>query len=159
MSVILGIDPGSQITGYGVIQKHANSLSYLASGCINAKQGDMGQRLAKIFIACNQLIEQYKPDIMAIEKAFMAKNPNVAIVLGQARGVAMVAASSQNIPVFEYAPRLIKKAVVGNGAAIKSQVQHMVSVLLGLSKVPPTDAADALAVAICHSHYLQSALK
>ena len=156
MSVILGIDPGSQLTGYGVIKASNNQLSYITSGCINSKKGSMPQRLAKISLACQELVRTYRPDVMSIEKSFMAKNPNVAIVLGQARGVAIAAIATHNIPVFEYAPRLIKKAVVGTGNADKHQVQHMVSLLLGLQQAPQIDAADALAIAICHTHHLQT---
>lgn len=162
MAVILGIDPGSRITGYGVIRIEGARLSYLGSGCIRAAslskstqaegEPSMAERLNIIFNGVQELLTQFQPDEFAIEQVFMAKNPNSALKLGQARGVAMVAAAQHNLAVAEYSARQIKQAVVGTGAADKSQVQHMVMQLLKLPGRPQEDAADALAAAICHAH-------
>jgi len=156
MSLILGIDPGSRITGYGVIRKQGNKLTYVASGCIRVSEKELPGRLKQVFDGVTQLIEQYKPDEFAIEQVFMAKNADSALKLGQARGVAIVAAMNAQLPVSEYAARLIKQAVVGTGAATKDQVGHMVVQLLKLPGRPQEDAADGLAIAICHAHNSQS---
>jgi len=156
MSIILGIDPGSRIAGYGVITKHGNKLTYIASGCIRIKEKELPQRLKQVFDGVTQLIEQYQPDEFAIEQVFMARNADSALKLGQARGVAIVAAVNADLPVSEYAARLIKQAVVGTGAATKDQVGHMVMQLLKLPGRPQEDAADALAIAICHANTNQS---
>lgn len=124
--------------------------SYIASGCIRAKSTDMPQRLAEIHGGVLAIIEQYEPDTVAIEQVFVAHNVRSALTLGQARGVAIAAAVSHGLPVAEYAARSVKQAVVGTGAADKAQIQHMVQVLLGLSGKPQADAADALAIALCH---------
>jgi crossover junction endodeoxyribonuclease RuvC len=155
MPIILGIDPGSRITGYGVITVQKNAINYLTSGCVRTTYDDLAQRLQQIFAGIRSVIAQYKPEITAIEQVFMQQNPSSALKLGQARGAAIVAASLENIPVFEYSPREIKKALVGYGAADKTQMQLMVKTLLKLSANPQTDAADALAVAICHAHTKQ----
>ena len=159
MAVILGIDPGSRITGYGVIRQLGQQVSYLGSGCIRLGDGALPERLQMVFDGVSQIITQYKPDMFAIEQVFMAHNPDSALKLGQARGVAIVAATNNGLPVSEYSARQIKQAVVGKGAADKSQVQHMVSNLLSLSAKPQADAADALAVALCHNHTQTSLLK
>jgi crossover junction endodeoxyribonuclease RuvC len=156
MSIILGIDPGTNITGYGIIQTKGNTLSYITSGCINIQKEQMHKGLKNIFLAIHQLIKKYKPNYVAIEKAFVAINPQVAIVLGQARGAAMVAPSLHNIPISEYTPRLIKKAVTGKGNASKEQVKNIVKIRLNLSGELQTDAADALAISICRSYYLDT---
>ncbi len=150
MNIILGIDPGSRITGYGVIRSDGQRHSYIASGTVVLREEALAQRLVKIFTAINQIILQYQPQQAAIEQVFMARNANSALKLGQARGAALVALA-QHIPVAEYAARSIKQAVVGYGAADKEQIQHMVKLLLNLGQAPPADAADALAVAICHA--------
>lgn len=150
--IILGIDPGSRITGFGVINRQGQKVEYVASGCIRTGDGSMSERLRKIFEGVSELIDIYQPEQFAIEMAFMGKNADSALKLGQARGTAMVAASLKDLEVAEYAPRAIKQAVVGKGGATKEQVQMMVQYLLKLPGVPQADAADALAIAICHAH-------
>lgn len=157
MAIILGIDPGSRITGYGVIRQQGRQLLYLGSGCIRTSVDDMPTRLKLIYAGVSEIITQFKPDFFAIEQVFMAKNPDSALKLGQARGVAIVAAVNLGLPVFEYAARQVKQTVVGTGAAEKSQVQHMVRSLLKLPANPQADAADALAIAITHCHVNQNA--
>ncbi|WBA17176.1 crossover junction endodeoxyribonuclease RuvC [Salinivibrio kushneri] len=152
MAVILGIDPGSRITGYGVIRQHGRHLEYLGSGCIRTETDDLPGRLKHIYAGVSEVITQFQPDNFAIEQVFMARNADSALKLGQARGSAIVAAVNADLPVSEYAARLIKQAVVGKGSADKKQVQHMVTHMLKLSAIPQADAADALAVAICHAH-------
>ncbi|ABF14240.1 crossover junction endodeoxyribonuclease RuvC [Candidatus Palibaumannia cicadellinicola] len=152
MTIVLGIDPGSRITGYGVICKQGKILSYLASGCIRTKTNDFPNRLKRIYIDVNQVITQFKPLVFAIEQLFIAKNMNSALKLSQARSVAIVVAMNNNIPVFEYAARQVKKTLVGIGSADKHQVKHMVRTILNLSNNPQTDAADALAIAITHCY-------
>ena len=146
MSIILGIDPGSLITGYGVIRQVGRQLTYLGSGCIRTKVDDLPSRLKLIYAGVSEIITQFQPDYFAIEQVFMAKNADSALKLGQARGVAIVAAVNQDLPVFEYAARQVKQTVVGIGSAEKSQVQHMVRTLLKLPANPQADAADALLV-------------
>ncbi len=153
MTLILGIDPGSRITGYGIIREHQGTLHYVTSGCIRtSKEAALSQRLLEIFNGLCQIMDEHQPHHVAIEQVFMHKNPSSALKLGHARGVAMVACASHRREVSEYAAREVKQAVVGFGGAQKDQVQHMVVRLLMLSKTPQADAADALAVAICHSH-------
>lgn len=154
--IVLGIDPGSRITGYGVVQLHAGKLTYLGSGCIKlARAGGstdipLASRLKMIHDGVQELVKQFEPTEFAIEQVFMARNPDSALKLGQARGAAIVAAALADLPVHEYAARAIKQAVVGTGGAAKEQVQHMVKHILKLPRMPQADAADALAVAICH---------
>lgn len=153
MSIILGIDPGSRVTGYGVLSHQGAELEYVASGCIKTHvRVATAKRLDEIFTGVSELISEYQPELLAIEKIFMAKSADSALKLGQARGVAIVAASHQGLPVFEYEARKVKQAVVGNGNATKIQVQHMVKVQLALQGKPQEDAADALAIALCHAH-------
>jgi len=153
MSIILGIDPGSRVTGYGILTAQGGEPVYVASGCIKTNvRGTIAERLDEIFSGVTELINQYDPDLLAIEKIFMAKSAESALKLGQARGVAIVAASHQGLPVFEYEARKVKQAIVGNGNATKVQVQHMVEVHLALQGKPQEDAADALAIALCHAH-------
>jgi crossover junction endodeoxyribonuclease RuvC len=152
MNVILGIDPGSRITGYGLIREEAQKIYYIDSGCIRTSKGELAQRLLQIFDGIRQLMTKYSPNEVAIERVFMHQNPQSALQLGHARGVAMVAAAAQGIDVSEYSVREIKQSVVGYGAAQKNQVKHMVVNLLMLNSQPQSDAADALAIAICHSH-------
>jgi crossover junction endodeoxyribonuclease RuvC len=150
--VILGIDPGSVITGYGVISVENKSKSlYLSSGCIKITADSVSQRLQQIFNGVREIIANFQPEEIAIEQVFMHQNPGSALKLGQARGVAIVAASLDGLSVAEYSARQIKQSVVGYGAADKTQVQQMVRILLRLSDVPQADAADALAVALCHA--------
>lgn len=153
---ILGIDPGSRVTGFGVIEVRARQLVYVSSGCIRVAAESMPRRLHEIYQNVTQIIEQHQPVVLAIEQVFVYKNVASALKLGQARGVAMVAAVQQNLAVYEYAPNLIKQAVVGKGHAEKAQVQYMVKLLLNLPALPPTDAADALAAALCHAHLQQN---
>lgn len=161
MPIILGIDPGSRLTGYGVIEQQGTKFNYLGSGCIKAAQGnnDLPSRLKIIHAGVSELICQFQPDMFAIEQVFIAKNPDSALKLGHARGAAIVAATSADLPVFEYSARQIKQSVVGTGAADKSQVQHMVMAMLKLPGMPQADAADAIAVALCHGHSYESLLK
>nr|WP_113869232.1 crossover junction endodeoxyribonuclease RuvC [Brenneria salicis]NMN91488.1 Holliday junction endonuclease RuvC [Brenneria salicis ATCC 15712 = DSM 30166]RBP58008.1 Holliday junction endonuclease RuvC [Brenneria salicis ATCC 15712 = DSM 30166]RLM29072.1 crossover junction endodeoxyribonuclease RuvC [Brenneria salicis ATCC 15712 = DSM 30166] len=156
MTIILGIDPGSRVSGYGIVRQQGRQLTYLGSGCIRTVVDDMPTRLKLIYAGVSEIITQFRPDCLAIEQVFMAKNPDSALKLGQARGAAIVAAVNQDIPVAEYAARLVKQTVVGTGAADKKQVQHMVRSLLKLSASPQTDAADALAIAITHCHFNHS---
>ncbi|MCG6201386.1 crossover junction endodeoxyribonuclease RuvC [Psychromonas antarctica] len=156
MSIILGIDPGSRITGYGVIQQKGSSCIYIASGCIRTKGDTLAPKLDMIFNGISEIIKQYQPTEFGIEQVFMAKNPDSALKLGQARGAAIVAATQADLYVCEYSARQIKQAVSGMGGATKEQVQQMVVHLLKLSGRPQADAADGLAVAICHAHTAQS---
>lgn len=157
MSIILGIDPGSRITGYGIIKLCNRQLSYIDSGCVRTGNGDLSQRLLVIFNAICELLEMYQPAEVAIEQVFMHQNPNAALKLGHARGVAMVAAASHRLKVSEYSPREIKLSLVGHGGAEKIQVNHMVRHILNLTSAPQVDAGDALAAAICHCHHLTGA--
>ncbi|MGI2261593.1 crossover junction endodeoxyribonuclease RuvC [Shewanella sp. GXUN23E] len=156
MTIILGVDPGSRITGYGVIQCQGRHTRYLGSGCIRTSSDELPMRLKQIFNGISEIIRQYQPDQFAIEKVFMAKNADSALKLGQARGAAIVAATVAELPVFEYSATQIKSAVVGTGRAQKAQVQHMITQLLKLPAAPQADAADALSVAMCHYHTCQS---
>ena len=159
MAIILGIDPGSRITGYGIIRQTGRQLSYLGSGCIRSVVDDMPGRLKLIYAGVSEIITQFQPDFFAIESVFMAKNADSALKLGQARGAAIVAAVNQDLPVFEYAARQVKQTVVGTGAAEKAQVQHLVRSILKLPANPQADAADALAIAITHCHMSQNAIR
>ncbi len=154
--IILGIDPGSCITGYGIIQLQGSQLNYLDSGCIKLKNTAFSERLEKIFTDLQSVVAEYKPDEVAIEQVFMHMNPNAALKLGQARGAALTAAAVFKLMVSEYSARQVKQSVVGYGAAKKQQVQHMVRLLLNLDHSPQADAADALAIAICHAQIRQS---
>lgn len=157
MTRILGIDPGSITTGYGLIELAGGRIRYLDSGCVRTPSGQpLAVRLRTIYESVGELIATQQPDEMAIEQVFMHRNPDSALKLGQARGVAICAGAMAELPVSEYAPRAIKLAVVGQGGATKEQVQHMVCILLDLPARPQADAADALAVALCHGHTLQT---
>ncbi len=148
---VLGIDPGSRRTGFGVIDCNGNDHSHIAHGCIAAEGDAIAARLRTIFDGIARLIADYQPDEVAIERVFVNRNVDSAMKLGQARGAALCAVPA-GTAVFEYAPRAIKLAVVGTGAAEKTQVAHMMKVLLQLAAVPAADAGDALAVALCHAH-------
>lgn len=152
MTRILGIDPGSRKTGFGVIERIGGKVAYVTSGVIRVPEGSLPERLKVIFDAITQIIQQQSPDVVAIEQIFMAKNASSALKLGQARGAAITAAVVQDLPVYEYEARKVKQSVVGTGAADKAQVQHMVKALLRLPGTPQEDAADALAVALCHAN-------
>ena len=150
---ILGIDPGSRATGYGVITKKANQLYYVTCGIIKlGSKYAFNDRLKVIFDGLSEVIESHKPTVAAVEDVFVAANPRTALKLGHARGVAVLAALQNGMRVYDYTPRMVKQAVVGYGNADKQQVQQMVRVLLQLSASPSSDAADALAVAMCHAN-------
>jgi crossover junction endodeoxyribonuclease RuvC len=148
---VMGLDPGSRRTGFGVIDCIGGRERHVASGCIDVSGADLVSRLRRIFTAISALVAEHRPDMIAIERVFMHRNPDSALKLGQARGVALCAAAAAGASVHEYAPRAIKLAVTGYGAAAKPQVAQMVSTLLQLASVPAADAADALAVALCHA--------
>lgn len=150
---ILGIDPGLQVTGFGVIETERNSrLHYIASGCVKSGPGDLAGRLKTILEGLNEVIAAHMPGEVAVEKVFVNSNPQSTLALGQARGTAICAAVLAGLPVAEYTALQVKQSVVGNGHAAKEQVQHMVKRLLALPADPAPDAADALACAICHAH-------
>ena len=151
--IILGIDPGSRITGYGIISKQGNRLVHIDNGAIFTKSAtDFPQRLEQIFTGLSAVIAQYQPHAVAVENVFLAKNAQSALKLGQARGAAIVAAVNVGLSVFEYTALQVKQAVVGSGRAEKVQVQQMIKALLNLPEVAQEDASDALAVAVCHAH-------
>jgi crossover junction endodeoxyribonuclease RuvC len=149
MTVIIGIDPGSRHTGYGIIRVDGNQSFHITHGCIHLANTSLTDRLQKIFAGLQEVIQLYQPEEAAIEQVFMHENPGAALKLGQARGAAIVALT---IPVAEYSARQVKQSVVGYGAAKKEQVQHMVGRILNLSEKLQADAADALAIALCHAH-------
>ncbi len=159
MALILGIDPGSRRTGYGVINANGSRLEHITHGCIVLPEDELPERLRRIFDGLCLVIAQHCPQAVAVEQVFMSKNAGSALKLGQARGAAITAAVTSDLPVAEYSARQIKQAVVGTGAAQKEQVQHMVVALLKLSEPPQEDAADALATAICHAHSQQTLIK
>ncbi len=148
---ILGLDPGSRRTGFGLIESRPEGITVLAHGCLNVASAAPVTRLRLIFEGLERLMAEHAPVEVAIERVFVSRNPDSALKLGQARGAALCAIPS-GIPVFEYAPRAVKLAVVGTGSAEKLQVAHMVRALLRLTERPGADAADALAVAVCHAH-------
>jgi crossover junction endodeoxyribonuclease RuvC len=150
--IILGIDPGSAVTGFGIIETNANKLRMLDFGVIRTNRNHtLPSKLKTIYDGVAEVIETYKPDQMAVEDIFYSENVKTALVIGHARGVAILAAINRQIPVSEYSPREVKQSVVGNGAADKSQVGYMVKKILSLKGIPkPDDASDALGVAICH---------
>jgi crossover junction endodeoxyribonuclease RuvC len=153
---VLGIDPGSRVTGYGVVEKQRNSLIALLQGDVRlAGNGSLSSFMITLYNQLLAVIDDIEPDAMAIEDIFYGKNVKSLIKQAHVRGVAILAGSMRHIPVFEYSPLEIKQAVVGYGRAEKSQVQKMVTTILHLSKLPPADAADALAVAICHINFLK----
>ncbi len=150
---ILGIDPGLQSTGFGLVERHGTKLAYVASGCIRTPAGDaLPTRLGVVFDSVREVIAKYQPNVAAVEEVFLNKNPWSTLLLGQARGAAIAAITTAGLPVTEYGTMQIKKALVGQGRATKEQVSHMVVRLLQLSGAPQSDAADALACAICHAH-------
>ena len=159
MAIILGIDPGSRITGYGLINSVGNKLEYVGCGCLRTETDSQPDRLKIIFNELCLVIEKYSPQEAAIEEVFMGRNASSALKLGQARGSAMVACLSHGLPVAEYSARKVKQAVVGAGGADKLQVQHMVKALLSISDKIAEDAADGLAIAICHANTQTSMIK
>jgi crossover junction endodeoxyribonuclease RuvC len=149
---ILGIDPGLRTTGFGLIEKQGQRITYLASGTIKTMDGSLPERLKTIFASVSEIIGTYQPDCAAVEKVFVNVNPQSTLLLGQARGAAICALVHADLAVAEYTALQVKQGVVGHGKAKKEQVQEMVQRLLHLSALPGTDAADALGVAICHAH-------
>lgn len=151
---IIGIDPGIATTGYGVVDSDAQRSAALAYGCITTEAGlEPAERLRQIHTGLTQILERYQPQVMAVEKLFFCKNTNSAMQVGEARGVALLCGCLAGLGVYEYTPLQVKQSVVGYGRADKLQVQQMVKILLGLTRIPsPDDAADALAVALCHAH-------
>jgi len=156
---ILGIDPGSRITGFGVIEIVDGRLSYITSGCIRVTGAVLPERLKSIFDSVGEIVNQYRPDELAIEQVFVKNNVDSALKLGQARGAAICAAMTRALDVYEYTPTQIKQAIVGKGHADKAQVQFMVRAILKLPGLPQEDAADALACALCHRHTREGQVK
>mgnify|MGYP001109028715 FL=1 len=153
MERIIGVDPGSRVTGYGILDADCGRLRFVACGVVKTTpRASFAHRINEIFEGINEVVQLHGPAIAAIEDVFLANNPRSALKLGQARGAAVVAAMQNGLTVFDYSPRAVKQAVVGYGQAEKGQVQQMGKVLLGLSGRPSSDAADALAVAICHAN-------
>jgi crossover junction endodeoxyribonuclease RuvC len=151
--IILGIDPGLRTTGWGVIDQQGSRLRHIAHGVVkSASEDDLAQRLVQLHDGLTLVLREWQPNACAVEETFVNKNPNSTLKLGQARGVALLVPALLGVPVFEYAPNHIKKAVVGVGHADKTQVHAMVTRLLPGAKSATSDAADALAVAICHAH-------
>ncbi len=160
MAIVLGIDPGSRVTGYGVIYSKGSELSYVDSGCIRTQSAtSLSEKLDIIYRGVSEVIQLHSPQEVGIEQVFMARNADSALKLGQARGAAIVACTFNKIPVFEYSARQVKQSVVGTGSADKTQVQTMICHLLGLNKTPQADAADALGVAVCHTHMTQGMIR
>jgi crossover junction endodeoxyribonuclease RuvC len=149
---ILGIDPGSRITGYGLIASDGIRSIRLASGCIRVGEYPWPERLGRIFDGVAAVVAEHQPHEMAVEQLIFARDPTAALKLGQARGAVICAGLKGGVQVHEYSPKSVKLAVVGTGGADKAQVQHMVRVLLALAEEPGEDEADALALAICHAH-------
>ncbi len=149
---VLGIDPGSRLTGFGLLDLDGEEATYVASGVVKSLDGDFPARLKCIYESMTSIMDEYRPEVIAVESVFMARNAGSALKLGHARSAALCATFAYDVEVHEYAPREIKQAIVGKGSATKEQIQHMVVRLLGLPQSPVEDAADALAAALCHSH-------
>ncbi len=149
---VLGIDPGSRVTGFGLIETDGIHSRYLGSGCIRTADGDFPQRLGEIFNGIRAVLDEWRPQEVAIEQVFVSRNASSALKLGQARGAAISAIVTRELPVFEYTPAAVKQGLVGNGRAEKEQVQHMVRVILGMQGKMGLDESDALAIALCHAH-------
>ena len=150
---ILGIDPGSNVTGFGVVERSGGRLVHLAHGTVRPPRGaPLAVRLAYLHGAIREVVAEYRPDVAVVEQVFVAASPRAALVLGQARGAVLSAVGAAGLAVSEYTASQVKQAVTGNGQAAKPQVQMMVRRLLGLDRAPASDAADALAVAIRHAH-------
>ncbi len=159
MTRILGIDPGSQITGYGIIDIEGNHVTHITHGCIHIDAEELPDKLLIIFERISDVVTQYHPEEMAIERVFMHRNADSALKLGQARGAAITVCATLGLKIFEYTANQVKQATVGKGHAAKEQVQHMVKVLLCLDQKPLQDAADALGVALCHGHSRQGLMR
>ena len=149
---ILGIDPGSRLTGFGVVDCVGDRASYVASGSVSTIEGEFSDRIRQIFRSVGEIVAEYRPQAVAIESVFVHRNAGSALKLGHARSAAICATFDFDLDLYEYAPREIKQAVVGTGAATKVQVQHMVRSILDLDGSPSPDAADALAAALCHAN-------
>lgn len=150
---ILGIDPGTGITGFGLIDVEGNRLRHVDNGIIKTRSGlPLAERLQTIYVGLLDIIEQHQPAAMSVEQVFLAKNPRAALTLGHSRGAALLAGVNASLDIHEYSALQVKSAVVGYGHAAKQQVQQMVKVLLNLPEIAQEDASDALAVAICHAH-------
>lgn len=150
---ILGIDPGTRITGYGLVEKRGNQLLHIDNGAIATRSNrDLAERLKTIYDGLTEIIEQYRPEAVAVEQIFVDRNVQSALKLGHARGAALLVGVNAGLPVFEYSATQVKNGVVGYGKASKNQVQQMVKMLLSLPEIAQEDASDALAVAICHAH-------
>lgn len=159
MTRILGIDPGSRITGYGIIDMQGNHATHIAHGNIRIQGDDLAAKLRYLYRELIRLLDEHRPDEISVEKVFMHKNADSALKLGQARGCAITACAEMDLPVFEYTATQVKQATVGKGHAAKEQVQHMIKVLLCLRSLPESDAADALAIALCHGHSREGLLR
>ena len=154
---LIGLDPGLRCTGWGVIDASGNRLRHVANGSVRSVDGDsLADRLAQLFGGLNEVLDAWRPDAAAVEETFVNKNPGSTLKLGQARGVAMLVPALRGMPVAEYSPNQIKKSVVGVGHAAKDQIHMMVGILLPGVELCGPDAADALAVAICHAHLVQT---
>jgi len=152
--LVLGIDPGTAITGYGLVSKEGDALTLVDYGTITTpQQTTLPQRLQTIYRELGEIVSQHHPSVVAVEKLFFSKNVRTALSVGQARGVVLLAVADAGVPLHEYTPLQVKQSVVGYGRATKEQIQQLVKMLLGLDFIPqPDDAADAIAVAICHIH-------
>jgi crossover junction endodeoxyribonuclease RuvC len=155
---VLGVDPGTRVIGYGVVEPRGSQVFPVGFGALRVTgEADYPGRLRSAFKGLAELVREYRPDMVAIEEAFYGRNASAALRMGEGRGVAIVATTLDGLPLFQYSPAEVKKAVVGNGRAHKSQVQEMVRMILGMKTAPaPEDAADALAVAICHCNRMQA---
>jgi len=152
MTRVLGIDPGSRVTGYGVIDTNGVRSRHVDSGCIRTVAGEFPHRLGEIFHGICELLDRWQPHEVAVEQVFVSRNAASALKLGHARGAAVTAIVTRSIPMFEYTPAAVKQGLVGNGRAEKEQVQHMIRIILGLQGQMSLDQSDALAVALCHAH-------
>lgn len=156
-TTILGIDPGGEVTGFGVVLRQGNTTRMIACGASRARKGEsLAEKLSRVFSSVQEIIEKYRPEVLAVEDIFYGRNAKSLKSIGQVRGVIILAGALAGVSIYEYSPREVKKAVVGRGDASKEQVQKMIQALLGLESAPkPHDAADALAIALCHSHRRQ----
>jgi crossover junction endodeoxyribonuclease RuvC len=149
---VMGIDPGSRVTGYGIIETDGVRSRHLDSGCIRTADGPFPSRLGEIFDGIRAVLQRWQPREVAIEDVFVSRSAGSALKLGQARGAAITAVVNGGVPVFEYTPAAVKQGLVGNGRAEKEQVQHMVRIILGIQGRLALDQSDALAIALCHAH-------
>jgi crossover junction endodeoxyribonuclease RuvC len=157
---ILGVDPGLRRTGWGVVTIHGNSLAFVAAGTVKAPlDGELAHRLAALHAGLTEIVRSFAPDEAAVEQTFVNRDGAATLKLGQARGIALLVPAQAGLPVAEYAPNAVKKAIVGAGHAEKMQIRAMVRVLLPRAAFDSDDAADALAIAICHAHHRQSAVR